>query len=200
MDKQLKLVEEDLRFKFYFGDSFFLAYNKGHQNYGDFYKSKPDFYPVYSPSGREVTCTCAYRYNHHKSIWIGHARVNGVNFFHDNNPNMENAGEIVLEESSHGTTQKYIEILTTNGWISKKGERILTEERNIRVMPGEDAHIIDQTSILIASEAPVFFQQDGHAYIGIRVADSMDVEDGGMIVNSNGQVGEDKRCDRLRIG
>ncbi|MBC8228237.1 PmoA family protein [bacterium] len=192
MDKQLKLVEEDLRFKFYFGDSFFLAYNKGHQNYGDFYKSKPDFYPVYSPSGREVTCTCAYRYNHHKSIWIGHARVNGVNFFHDNNPNMENAGEIVLEESSHGTTQKYIEILTTNGWISKKGERILTEERNIRVMPGEEAHIIDLISILIASEGPVIFQQDGHAYIGIRVADSMDAEDGGMIINSNGQVGEEQ--------
>ena len=192
MDKQLKLVEEDLRFKFYFGDSFFLAYNKGHQNYGDFYKSKPDFYPVYSPSGREVTCTCAYRYNHHKSIWIGHARVNGVNFFHDNNPNMENAGDIVLEESSHGTTQKYMEILTKNGWISKKGGRILTEERNIRVMPGEDAHIIDLTSILIASEGPVFFQQDGHAYIGIRVADSMDVEDGGMIINSNGQVGEEQ--------
>jgi len=192
MEKQLNLVEEDLRFKFYSGDSFFLAYNKGYQNYGDFYRAKPDFYPVYSPSGREVTCTCAYRYNHHKSIWIGHARVNGINFFHDNNPNMENAGDIVLEESSHTTTEQYMELLTQNGWISKKGERILTEKRNIRVMPGEDAHIIDLTSILIASEGTVFFQQDGHAYIGIRVADSMDAEDGGIIINSNGQVGEEQ--------
>ena len=192
MEKQLKVIEEDLRFKFYFGDSFFLAYNKGHRNYGDFYKSKPDFYPVYSPSGREVTCTCAYRYNHHKSIWIGHAKVNGVNFFHDNNPNMENAGDIVLEKSSHNTTQQYMEILTKNGWISKKGERILTEERNICVTPGEDVHIIDLISILIASEGPVVFQQDGHAYIGIRVADSMDAEDGGIIINSNGQIGEEQ--------
>ena len=52
MPRELKLVEEDLRFKFYHGDSFFLAYNKGSTRYGDFYKSKPDFYPVYSPSGR----------------------------------------------------------------------------------------------------------------------------------------------------
>ena len=191
MAKELKLVEEDLRFKFYHGDSFFLAYNKGHPGYGDFYKSKPDFYPVYSPSGREMTCTCAYQYNHHKSMWIGHARVNGINFFHDNNPNMQNAGDIILEKSSH-RVKEYMEILTTNGWISKKGERILTEERNIQVAPGEDANIIDLTSILIASEGPVTFQQDGHAYIGIRVADSMDVEDGGTIINSNGQIGEEE--------
>lgn len=192
MAKRARLVEEDLRFKFYDGDFFLLAYNKGHPSYGDFYKSKPDFYPVYSPSGREVTCTCAYRYNHHKSIWIGHANVNGINFFHDNNPNMQNAGDIVLEKYTSQTTQEHIELSTTNGWITKKGQRILTEERNIRVSPNEDAHIIDITSILIASEGPVTFGQDSHAYLGIRVADSMDVEDGGIIINSNGQVGEEQ--------
>ena len=191
MPKEPKLVEEDLRFKFYHGDTFFLAYNKGSTRYGDFYKSKPDFYPVYSPSGREVTCICAYRYNHHKSMWIGHAKVNGINFFHDNNPNMPNAGDIVLEKSESQTTDEYIEVLTTNGWISKKGERILTEERNFCVVPGEQVHIIDLTSILIASEGDVTFGQDSHAYLGIRVADSIDVEDGGMILNSNGQVGEE---------
>ena len=76
-----RIIEEELRFKFYNGEAFFLAYNKGYTQYGDMYKSRPDFYPVYSPSGREVTSTCAYRYNHHKSIFIGHADVNGINFF-----------------------------------------------------------------------------------------------------------------------
>lgn len=190
MSKQIKLIEEDLRYKFYWDDDFFLAYNKGHPKYGDFYKSKPDFYPVYSPSGGEVTCTCAYRFNHHKSIWIGHAKVNGVNFFHDNNPRLENAGDIVLEQASPEVLDDSMRLKTVNGWISKKGERILSEERDITVIPGEEVHIIEITSVLMASEGEVHFGQDTHAYLGIRVADSMDEEDGGKIVNSNGRVGE----------
>ena len=207
MSKQLRLVEEELinpvpqganiptrlRFKFYYDDFFFLAYNKGCPEYGDFYKSKPDFHPVYSPSGREVTCTCAYRYNHHKSIMIGHGEVNGVNFFHDNNPTRPNEGDIVLEESTHEITPEYIKLFTTNGWISKKGRRILTEERNIYVTaPQEDAYTIDIVSTVFATQGTVTFGKDGHGYIVIRVADSMDVEDGGTIISSNGGVNEDE--------
>ena len=33
----LKLVEEDLRFKFYYNGQFCLAYNKGYKDLGDFY-------------------------------------------------------------------------------------------------------------------------------------------------------------------
>jgi hypothetical protein len=186
----LKLVEEDLRFKFYTDDTFFLAYNKGCLTYGDFYRSKPDFYPVFSPSGREVTCSMAYRYNHHHSIWIGHAKVNGINFFHDNNPTRENLGDIVLEQATSRVTEDRFELRTINGWVSKKGERVLTEHRDITVTPGQEAHLIDIVSTVIATEGPIRFEQDNHTYLGVRVADSMDEEDGGRILNSEGQVGE----------
>lgn len=187
-----KIIEEALRFKFYNGDTFCLAYNKGSTQYGDMYKSRPDFYPVYSPSGREVTCTCAYRYNHHKSIFIGHADVNGINFFHDNNPTRSDLGDIVLEKSQHEIDESGIHIMTHNGWITKAGARLLDEERNFTVFLSENAHIVDLTSTLIASQTDLTFAQDNHAFLGVRVADTMDVEDGGTILNANGQRNEEE--------
>lgn len=186
------IVEEEFRFKFYNGEAFFLAYNKGCTRYGDMYKSRPDFYPVYSPSGREVTCTCAYRFNHHKSIFIGHANVNGINFFHDNNPTRPNEGDIVLEKSEYEIDANGIHVMTHNGWNTKKGVRMLDEERNFTVIPGAAAHIIDLTSTLIASQTDLTFEQDSHSFLGVRVADTIDVEDGGTILNSNGQRNEEE--------
>ena len=95
----IDLVEEELRFKFCYQGQFSLAYNKGKLDWGDFYLSRPNFSPVYSPSGRAVTTNCAYRYNHHKSIFLGHGRTNGINFFHDNNPTRDNLGDIALVEA-----------------------------------------------------------------------------------------------------
>ncbi len=184
------IVEEELRFKFYNSGAFFLAYNKGNTRYGDMYKSRPDFYPVYSPSGREVTSTCAYRFNHHKSIFIGHANVNGINFFHDNNPTRTNLGDVVLEKSECEVNENGVHVITHNGWITKAGDRMLDEERNFTVIANEDAHIIDLTSTLIASQTDLTFEQDSHSFLGVRVADTMDVEDGGLILNSNGQRNE----------
>ena len=68
----------------------------------------------------------------------------------------------------------------------------LEEERNFTVIPGEGAHIIDLTSTLIASQTDLTFAQDNHAFLGVRVADTMDVEDGGTILNANGQRNEEE--------
>ena len=187
-----RIIEEELRFKFYSGEAFCLAYNRGCTQYGDMYKSRPDFCPVYSPSGREVTSICAYRYNHHKSIFIGHADVNGINFFHDNNPTRSNLGDIVLEKSRHEIDSGGIHVMTHNGWITKADVRLLDEERNFTVILGETVHIIDLTSTLIASQTDLTFAQDNHAFLGVRVADTMDVEDGGTILNANGQRNEEE--------
>ena len=187
-----RIIEEELRFKFYNKEAFCLAYNRGHTQYGDMYKSRPDFYPVYSPSGREVTSTCAYRYNHHKSIFIGHADVNGINFFHDNNPTRSDLGDILLEKSQHEIDAGGIHVMTENGWVTKTGVRLLDEERNFTLILDEKVHIIDLTSTLIASQTDLTFAQDNHAFLGVRVADTMDVEDGGTILNANGQRNEEE--------
>jgi hypothetical protein len=184
------VVEEDLRYKFLVDGRLALAYNKGHLRYGDFYKSKPDLDPVLSPSGRRVTTTSAYRYNHHRYIWIGHAKVNGVNVFHDNNPQRPNLGDIVLEQAAATVQDGSVQLTTTNGWVAGDGRRLLTEHRHLRFTPGGASHLLDIESTLVASEGPVELGQDTHAYLGIRVADTMDEEDGGTLLNSEGERGE----------
>jgi hypothetical protein len=186
----LQLVEEELRFKFYFKGQFCLAYNKGHLNLGDFYLSRPNFFPVYSPSGLPVTTNCAYRYNHHKSIFIGHAKVNGINFFHDNNHTRDDLGDIELVRAEGETGNACIQLRTENRWAAKQGAHILQEKRDTVWTPGHRVHVLDISSSLVPQVDEVLFEQDSHSYIGVRVADSMDVEDGGRLLNSSGQENE----------
>jgi hypothetical protein len=182
----LDVVAEELRWKFLWRGRLMLAYNRGSLQPGDFSKSKPDWYPVVTPAGWEVTQMSAYRYNHHHSLWIGHGDVNGINVFHDTNPARPNLGDIVTEEANqHGAT-----IETTNGWIAKDGRRLLTERRSFTFHPGEHYHAIDVSSELIATEGPVRLAKENHAYFGFRVADTIDVEDGGRIRNSLGDENE----------
>ena len=82
--------------------------------------------------------------------------------------------------------------MTENGWVTKTGVRLLDEERNFTVILDEAVHIIDLTSTLIASQTDLTFAQDNHAFLGVRVADTMDVEDGGTILNANGQRNEEE--------
>ena len=42
------------------------------------------------------------------------------------------------------------------------------------------------------SQTDLTFAQDNHAFLGARVADTMDVEDGGTILNANGQRNEEE--------
>jgi len=185
-----RVVEEDLRYKFLADGRLALAYNKGHLSWGDFYLSRPNFFPVYSPSGRAVTTNCAYRFNHHKSIFIGHARVNGVNFFHDNNPTNPSLGDIRFESGVVDEQGTRVRLRTTNSWVAKSGEQMLDEEREIVWTPSERVHVLDISSALTSRVGEITFGKDTHSYIGIRVADTIDVEDGGRAVNSAGQVNE----------
>jgi hypothetical protein len=187
----IKLVEEELRFKFYYRGRFSLGYNKGKLDWGDFYLSRPNFFPVYSPSGRQVTTSSAYRYNHHRSIFLGHALVNGINFFHDNNPTLDNLGDIALVESSSELKEDRVLLRTRNDWVKKSGERVLVEDRGIAWRPGEKVHALDISCTLTAADGDVLFDKEKHSFFGIRVADSIDVEDGGRVLNANGEENEE---------
>jgi hypothetical protein len=182
----VRIVEEDLRYKFYHGDTFALAYNKGHLGWGDFRMSRPNFYPVLTPAGHQVTTSSAYRYNHHKSVFLGHANVNGVNFFHDNNPTRDNLGDIRLDEADVCTTEGAVSICSQNTWVTKDGVELLTERRDVTWRPDDVAHVLDVSSAVTSRVGDVTFGKDTHSYFGVRVADSMDVEDGGRVINSHG--------------
>ena len=188
--RKASVVEEELRYKFLYEGKLALAYNKGRLKWGDFCLSRPNFYPVYTPCGREVTTSSSYFRTHHKSIFLGHGDVNGTNFFHDNNPTLPDLGDIVFEGGEVEGSDDVVTIRTANGWVTKRGVRMLSEQRDITWTPGDRVHVLDVSSTLVSASGDVTFAKDTHSFLGVRVADTIDVEDGGRVVNSNGDENE----------
>ncbi|HEV7216227.1 MAG TPA: DUF6807 family protein, partial [Chloroflexota bacterium] len=128
------------------------------------------------------------------SIWIGHGNVNGVNVFHDNNPTRPKLGDIILEQADLHAGPQRATLDTTNRWVAKAGARLLTERRRFTVTPDVQqgmANALDIASEIIASEGPLVLARETHSFLGVRVADSIDVEDGGRAVNSAGDENEE---------
>ncbi len=75
--------------------------------------------------------------------------------------------------------------------MTKRGKQILAEDRDIEWRPGENVHVLDISCALSPAEEDVVFDRNNHALIGVRVADTIDVEDGGRAVGSQGGENEE---------
>ena len=133
---------------------------------------------------------------HHKSIFFGHANVNGSNFYHDNNPTRPDLGDIVFEGGQVEERGDSVTIRTSNGWVTKKGVRKALRAARCRVDAGRAGPRARRGLHLVSAAGDVTFAKDTHSYIGVRIADTIDVEDGGRVVNSNGEENEAGTMDR----
>lgn len=159
----------------------------------DFLLQRPTVHPLNTPEGYTVTEHGAHNRVHHKGVWIGHSKVNGVNCFHDG----PDCGRIVVRERRLEADAEGARLEFALEWLDPAGAPVLAEERLYLFRPAVAgthptlrAHRLDVRSTLIASLGPVEFKQENHAYMGVRVADILDEDDGGRVVNSRGQAGE----------
>jgi hypothetical protein len=161
---------------------------------------RPFVFPVIGPSGRALTRMGhphdPETHSHHNSVWLSHQFVNGVNFWADNN------GRIVqqrIEELADGPDHPdTASIQTLNAWMDKDGKPLINEHRRTSAQAlenGEWVLVID--SQLEAAEGTVTLGQSPFGLIGVRMAKTIGVNDGGgTIRNSEGGVDE-KGCFRL---
>ena len=161
---------------------------------------RPFVFPVIGPSGRVLTRMGhphdPETHSHHNSVWLSHQFVNGANFWTDN------GGRIVhqrIEEFVDGPANpEAASLQTLNAWIDKDGKRLMNEHRRTSAQAlenGEWVLVID--SQLEAVEGTVTLGQSPFGLIGVRMAKTIGVNDGGgAIRNSEGGVDE-KGCFRL---
>jgi hypothetical protein len=153
---------------------------------------RPFVFPVIGPSGRSLTRMGhphdPVTHSHHNSVWLSHQFVNGVNFWGDN------AGHIVqlrLERLDDGPDTASIE--TLNAWQDKDGKTQMTEHRRTGVQvldKGEWLLLID-SQMEAPPNAPVTLGQTAFGFLGVRMAKTIGVNDGGgTIRNSEGGVDE----------
>jgi hypothetical protein len=187
-DWDVRADSSKVRLKFFHRNRFALAYNTGGP-VGDFYRPRPDFYPVYSPAGYLLTDQHTYRHVHHASIWLGHGRVgHRINNFYHNTPL---DGRILTRQIGYQAGEDSLKLGSALDWVNIRGGVDLHETRLIDIVAQDRLYVLDWYTRLQPAEGPIPMLKDNHSLLCFRVADSMDVEDGGAILNANGQRDEE---------
>ncbi len=170
----------------------------------DLWLMRPCVHPLYTPAGLPVTEMGAHNFPHHKGIWIGHAKLNGVNFFHD----LAEAGWIVPVAESCQADAAGARMVLELEWRDRRGTVLAAETRTHEVRRDGPAHVLDVVTTLHASHGALELGVDNHAWAGCRAIDALDCDDGGQMLDSEGRTSPDAVngqqvrwvCDSGRIG
>jgi hypothetical protein len=161
---------------------------------------RPFLYPVLGPAGRSLTRmgqpSDPHGHRHHYSVWISHNDFEGVSFWGD-----DTEGRIVTlrveQYQDGGESGPGASMLVSNAWRDAEDRTLLLERRRITVEPGTAADAAEDWTMTIDLEfsapgnQPVTFGQTPFGMIGVRMAKSIGVsEGGGRILNSEGQRNE----------
>jgi len=156
---------------------------------------RPFFYPVIGSGGEHMTRNWPmkkvehedYDHRHHRSLWFAHGRVNGHDFWEDE----EEFGSKIIHD-------KFLEIVSgpevgiirsRNKWVARGGEVVCTDTRTYRVRTLHDARMMDFEITIHASHGDVVLGDTKEGSMAIRVAPTMRLEGEvgrGHIVNSEG--------------
>lgn len=167
--------EEELA-RYYFGDS----------------APRPFVYPIIGPSGRPLTRMGhphdPHGHRHHRSVWVAHHDVGGLDFWADTGP-----GRIThdkLESLSDG--EREATLITHNQWQAEDHGVLLDERRSYRVVDLDDGEWLLIVGLeLTPHENEVTLGKTPFGPLGVRMAKSIGVHDGGgTIRNSEGGLNE----------
>ncbi len=130
---------------------------------------------------------------HHKGLWIGFGDVNGINFWEveaeskASGSNPKDKGRIVLAKLGQVKSDRDEGRVTALfDWLAPSGEKILQEERSIRVYADPKIRRFDVVSTFTAGAKAAHFGDTKEGFFAIRVADSMAGKNGGVLTNSEG--------------
>ena len=151
--------------------------------------SKPYIYPLIGPTGACVTDDGPKDHVHHRSLWVAHGDVNGVDVWAEK----ENSGRIIHNEFLKLTAGPiYAEIIAKNVWVDNEGKPLLDEVRRVRFWkPTNIGWYLDHETLLKATYGDVILGDTKEAgMVSVRMREALTVRRGGRIVNSFGGINE----------
>lgn len=155
--------------------------------------NRPFLYPIVGPAGRSLTRMGHPRdpngHSHHNSVWVSHHDVGGVDFWGDGGKGCIVHKRVVRFEDTDAEAL----IQVQNAWNNGDGKTLLNETRTMRFQPldkGEWRLVLDIE--LAAASEPVTIGKTPFGLVGVRMAKSIGVHDGGgTIRNSEGGIDEE---------
>jgi len=156
--------------------------------------AKPYLGPVIASGGSSYTRLefDIKEHPHHRSVWVAIGDVNGVDFWNEPKGTYGKQKQLSITHTESGTVKT--EINAKNVWTDFNNNPLLNETRKItfyNIRP--DKTYIDMDIVFNAAYGKVVFGPTKEAGpLGVRVAESMKVNNGGIMVNSYGAVGEDE--------
>ena len=148
---------------------------------------KPFVFPFIGPAGRRLTRLGHPHdpegHSHHRSLWIGHRDVNGVNFWEDGDGRIVHQRIVSFEDGADAAS-----LTVELAWRNGQGKTLLNERRTMTLRPLDNGEsYFDITLKLSPADGPVTFGKTPFGFLGVRVAKSMGVNDGGgRVLNSEG--------------
>jgi hypothetical protein len=158
---------------------------------------RPFVYPVIGPSGRSLTRMGhphdPETHSHHNSVWVSHQMIGDANFWEDRGVARIAHQRVIRYEDSDA--EAFVE--SENAWLDKDGKPLMRELRRT------GAHALEGKEWLLTVEMqwevkqPLVIGQTAFGPLGVRMAKTIGVADGGgTILNSEGGVDE-AGCFRL---
>jgi hypothetical protein len=153
---------------------------------------RPFIFPIIGPSGRSLTRMGHPRdpvtHSHHNSVWFSHQFVGGVNFWGDDGGRIAHLRLTRLEDSDEVALAE-----TENAWLDMENKPVLHDRRRVsaKALPGKEWLLLLDLQ-LEARTADVTLGESAFGMLGVRMAKTIGVHDGGgTIRNSEGGVDEE---------
>ncbi len=167
--------------------------------------TKPVLWPINGPTGKPMTRSWPIGpqkegeradHIHQRSFWFTHEGVNGINFWAEpesyppKDRHKHKVGHIAHREFSEmkndhdGAT-----LVTVCDWLDPDDAQLLVQRTTFHFAANKECRTIDLVVELTAKNGDVVLEDRKDGMFGIRLASSLkvDAEQGGQIVNSNGQ-------------
>ncbi len=156
---------------------------------------RPFWYPILGPAGRSLTRMGHPRdphtHSHHNSVWISHANLGGVNFWADHGRDLGRIVHRLVKQYEDGNRSAWM--LSLGAWQDAQGKVLLNEWRRceVELLGPHDWLMLIDLHLEAPPTGPVTFGQTPFGLIGVRMAKTIGVHDGGgRILNSEGQINE----------
>lgn len=147
----------------------------------------PYFFPVCAVGGIAVTEEFPDLYPHHRSVWLSHGNVNGVDFWlgKPTSGRIRHMG-LLWQRCDEGG----VNFAVQSEWQLPDGQVLLRDERIFRCWQEGNCRFMDATVTLHPKSSELLLGKTNHAFFAVRVRKELAVVNGGQLRNSEGEVNE----------